>query len=136
MQKKTFYLLIVWGLITGCEGKYPLKADYEIAEATIIGREACSSDTSLNAWLIDLGPTLSGKTSKVYYGKEAIIQGKQYRYVVKTYSPLISSLDSTQRYVFSFYVEDVLPTPSCDLPITARINVKQIRVTEASIKAP
>ena len=132
MNKVTFFLLLVWMVNSACEGRYPLKIDFEIAKATIIGREVCSTDTSLNAWLIDLGPTFSGKTTGNYYGIGATVNGKYYTHVVKTYSPLVSRLDSTKRYVFDFYVEDMLPEPTCNLPVTTQINVSQIRVKEAS----
>ena len=132
MNKTTLYLLFIWMANSACEGRYPLKIDFEIAKASIIGREVCSTDTSLNAWLIDLGPTLSGKTTGTYYGSGATVNGKYYTHVVKTYSSSVSSLDLSKHYVFDFYVEDVLPKPSCNLPVTTQIDVSQIRVKAVS----
>ena len=133
MRKVIFYLLTIWLVSSACEGKYPLKIDYEMAEATIIGRETCSTDTSLNAWLVDLGPA-QGKVSSYTYGTEATVSGKHYAHVVKTYSPLVSRLDTTKKYIFSFYVENVIPQPNCTFPLTTPINIPQIRVTEAPFK--
>ncbi|MBC3794662.1 hypothetical protein FH603_5192 [Spirosoma sp. LMG 31447] len=133
MIRGLFYLLSTWIVSSACEGRYPLKIDFETASATVIGRETCNTDSSLNAWLIDLGPTTSGITSGVYYGKEATVNRKYYAHVVKTYSPLVSRLDSTKPYFFDFYVENALPKPSCNLPITTSFNVPQIRVTAAPI---
>lgn len=134
MRRGIFHLLAIWTVSSACEGRYPLKVDFEIADATIISRETCSSDASLNAWLISLGPTTSGKTSNIYYGKEATVNGKYYAHVVKTYSPLIIDLDSTKQYVFWFYVEDVIPSPSCNLPGPHLVSLPQIRVKDASFK--
>ncbi len=133
MKKLKYSLLIVWIVLASCEGKRPVKIDYEMAVATIIGREVCNADVSLNAWIINLGPA-QGKTSSYTYGREATVNGKKYTHVVKTYSPLVSRLDTTKQYVFSFYLEDVIPTPSCTLPVTTLVNVPQIRVTEAPFK--
>lgn len=136
MNKITRYLLIAWTLLISCNGNGPVTVDFDIANATIIGREICSTDTNLNAWLIDLGPTTAGKTSRIYYGKEATINGKYYAHTVKTYSSLVSSLDSTKQYSFDFYIEDVIPSPSCNLANFITVNVPQIRVTAVPTRSP
>lgn len=136
MNKITLYLLINWTLLTSCDGNGPVTVDFDIANATIIGREICSTDTNLNAWLIDLGPTTAGKTSRIYYGKEATLNGRYYAHVVKTYSPLVSRLDSTKRYVFDFYLDDVIPSSSCNLANPITVSVPQIQVRAAPTRSP
>ena len=87
-----------------------------MAEATIIGRETCSTDTSLNAWLVNLGPA-HGKVSSYTYGTEATVHGKHYAHVVKTYSPLVSRTDTTKKYVFLFLCRKCNTTAKLHFPV-------------------
>ena len=59
------------------------KVDYEIVSGQVIGREACNTNSTLNALLI----SLDTNSIRGPFGKDANFNGKKFKNVVKTYSP-------------------------------------------------
>jgi hypothetical protein len=117
---KLFLLL----LIISCRDRYPLKIDYEIASAKILGQEKCFIHQPDNLWLVSLTPLDPAKE----YGDEIVYHGKKYSNVVKVKEDLTKEFkDSTVKYYFDFYM-DHTPQQVCTIDNPDHFSIPQIRI--------
>ncbi|RYC66571.1 hypothetical protein [Spirosoma sordidisoli] len=116
-------LMVLLFFTTEWRCKGPARIDYESAAGTIIGREKCSTDNKLNAWLINLQPLGSAS-----YGSRLVVNGKIYANVVKAYTLDSRYQDSTKTYIFDFYQRASLNQPACDQIGGSSDSVPQITI--------
>lgn len=118
-QATSFMIVASLAISSACSEK-PFSPDFDNAFIEILGKEECYTDSSQNAWLINLSNIPSDKK----YGSPIVYKGSSYPNVAKTYRDLSKEYTDSINYAIDFKIIEISSLPcnvtapeNTDLPV-------------------